>query len=185
MRLRDFGLHPEIRVFNTVSFGPIVTAMGKHDNITCSEYFDDIPAGGHRNGVRCENLESLSFGNDDLDLVISEDVFEHLEDYKKGFREVYRVLRRGGVHVFSVPFYFDRKTENLFTFAEGKAVPLCPIEFHGDPVRGRIPAYTRFGYDLFDLLSGLGYGVRLDMAQYEDELRFATFNCSTFVTWKK
>jgi SAM-dependent methyltransferase len=182
--LDDFGSHPEITVFNSISSGPIVAKMGNHDNIICSEYFDDVLSGDHKNGVLCENFENLSFGNDSFDLVISEDVFEHLKDYKKGFREVYRVLRPGGVHIFSIPFYFDRKTENLFLFENGNETPVGPVEYHGDPLRGHIPAYTRFGHDLFDTLAGFGYGVRLDIAPYEDELHNATFNCFTFLTTK-
>jgi SAM-dependent methyltransferase len=184
-RLEDFGSHPELSVYNSVSSGPIVKHMGAHANIICAEYFDNVPPGGSKNGVRCENFEALSFGSGTLDLVISEDVFEHLKDYKKGFSEVYRVLRTGGAHIFSIPFYVDRKTEVLMEFKGGREIPLCPIEYHGDPIRGRIPAYTRFGRDLFDLLENMGYDVRLDIAGYEDEMRYAAFDCATFITVKK
>jgi SAM-dependent methyltransferase len=184
-KLEDFGSHPEISVYNSVSSGPIVERMGRHANIICSEYFDDVPPGGLKDGVRCENFEALSFDNNRLDLVISEDVFEHLKDYRRGFREVYRVLRTGGAHVFSIPFYHDRKTEDLMEFRDGKEIPRGPVEFHGDPIRGRIPAYTRFGHDLFDVLEQAGFAVRLDIARYCDEVRYGAFDCLTFVTIKK
>jgi len=183
--LRDFGHHPEIQVFNSVSFGCIVKQMGQHPNIICSEHFDGVAPGDYKNGVLCEDFEKLSFEDDCFDLVLSEDVFEHLKDFRKGFEETFRILKRNGVHIFSIPFYFSRKTEPLFEFRDGKEIPLGPVEYHGDPIRGKLPAYNHFGYDLFDLLEKIGFETRLHISQYEDELKYGTFNCFTFISQRK
>jgi SAM-dependent methyltransferase len=184
-RLSDFGKHPEIRVFNSFAFGSINKMMGKCSNIICSEYFSDVKPGEYRDDILCEDFENLSFENSIFDLVISEDVFEHLKDFRKGFKEVYRVLKKGGAHIFCIPYCFGKKTKALFEYKEGKEVPLAPIEYHGDPVRGQIPTYTHFGHDLIDELEEMGYDIVLDIAGYEDEIRFGTYNCFSFVTIKR
>ncbi len=182
--LREIGRHPDIRVFNSVSFGPIVKAMGAYSTIQTAEYFDDVKPGDYKGGILCEDFENLTFLDSSLDLVISEDVFEHIKDYRKGFTEVFRVLKRGGAHIFCVPYYYGEKTQSLFSFQNGSAVALSPIEYHGDSVRGRIPTYTHFGYDLIDILTGIGFETTLAVAQYEDTQKYGVFNCSTFTAKK-
>lgn len=184
-RMSDFGGHPDIRVLNTVSVGAMARALGAHPNVLCSEYFDDVPSGEFKDGVLCQDLENLSFEDSSLDLILSEDVFEHLKDYREGFREVHRVLKPGGWHIFSIPFYFQSTSEDLFEKRNGEFIPKGPIEFHGDPVRGEIPAYTHFGFDLAALLEGMGYQVDIRIARHEEILRHGTFDCLTFMTRKR
>lgn len=182
--LADFKNHPDIVVFNTISTGPIVKRMGKGANIICSEYFDDTESGQIKNGVLCQDLQKLTLMDDSIDLVISEDVFEHIPDYRAAFGEVYRVLKNGGHHIFSIPFYFGEKTRDLFEVKNGKRVLFETVEYHGDPVRGLIPCYTRFGYDVLDFIRQIGFEARLEISRYEDEVRFGTFDCFTFITRK-
>lgn len=47
-------------------------------------------------GVRHEDVSSLSFKDDSLDIIVSNDVFEHVPVPKDAFRESNRVLRTGG-----------------------------------------------------------------------------------------
>lgn len=49
------------------------------------------------------DAKKLPFTDSSYDLVTSLDVFEHLEDDQKAFREVWRVLRQGGVLLTTVP----------------------------------------------------------------------------------
>ena len=55
------------------------------------------------NGIRCENLEHLSFGDESFDLHLTRDVFEHLFDPATAFREIARTLRPGLAHLFTTP----------------------------------------------------------------------------------
>ncbi|MDB5105742.1 MAG: methylase involved in ubiquinone/menaquinone biosynthesis [Fibrobacteres bacterium] len=182
--LGDFSKHPGMTVFNTSTRSSIARALGKGGNIVCSEYFDDVEPGGSRDGVLCQDLHRLTFPDDSFDLVLSEDVFEHLPDYRKAFSEVLRVLKPGGYHIFTIPFFFDRKTRSLFDRVDGRAVLREPVEYHGDPIRGQIPCYTHFGYDLNDQLSEAGFEVRVEISDFEQGCRFGTFNCFTFVARK-
>ncbi len=184
VRLSDFSRRPELRVFHTASGGIISDALGKGKNIVRAEFFEGVSPGDYQGGVLCQDLENLTFPSDFFDLIISEDVFEHLKDYSRGFAEVHRVLKPGGCHIFSIPFYFDRKTESLFRRIESSYEPIGPIEYHGDPIRGQIPAYSRFGYDLLEFLRSNGYSVKVEISQFEENIRYGTYNSYTFMTWK-
>jgi 2-polyprenyl-3-methyl-5-hydroxy-6-metoxy-1,4-benzoquinol methylase len=49
------------------------------------------------------NRQPLPYANDCFVLVTCIETIEHLENYRQLIREVYRVLRPGGVAVFSTP----------------------------------------------------------------------------------
>jgi Methyltransferase domain. len=182
--LKDFKTRPDISVFNASSGGSIARKMGTAKNIFMSEYFDDCKPGEFKNGIQCQDVEQLTFPDSSMDLIITEDVFEHVKNRRKGFTEVYRILKKNGVHIFSIPFYFDKKTEELFTLKNGKYELKEPIEYHGDPIQGTIPAYTRLGYDLFDFLRSINFEVKIDISEYADSIKFATYNSYTFITKK-
>ncbi len=66
-------------------------------------------------GVRCEDLEALTFPDDSIDLHITQDVFEHLLDPAAAFREIARTLRPGGGHVFTTPLVNKEKPSEVFS----------------------------------------------------------------------
>jgi SAM-dependent methyltransferase len=119
-----------------------------------------------------------------LDLVITEDVFEHIPDWKRAFGEVHRVLKPGGCHIFSIPYFFGRKTRELFRWEDGKAVLEEPVEYHGDPIRGSIPAFMHFGRDLSDVLEGIGFETRIEIANFAECERYGTWDSFTLVSRK-
>lgn len=47
----------------------------------------------------------MTFENESFDLFITQDVFEHVMTPNKAFKEIERVLKPGGAHVFTVPWY--------------------------------------------------------------------------------
>jgi SAM-dependent methyltransferase len=66
---------------------------------TASQFFADATPGEMRHGVRSENLESLSLPTASCDLIVTQDVLEHIFDVDAAVREIARVLRPGGAHV--------------------------------------------------------------------------------------
>ena len=54
-------------------------------------------------GYRSEDLEAQTFEDECFDLVITQDVFEHLFDPAQALREIGRTLKPGGAHIFTVP----------------------------------------------------------------------------------
>jgi SAM-dependent methyltransferase len=183
--LSDFAAHPDLAVLCTSTTTPIAKALGVGPNIHRSEYLDGVAPGARNSeGVLNQDLTRLTFPDGSLDLILTEDVFEHIPDFKLGFREVHRVLKKGGLHIFTIPFYFDRRTRELFEWREGKPVLNEPIEYHGDPVRGEIPCFVHIGYDAIDYLRELGFAVRIEQSSFAEQERYGTFDCYTFVTTK-
>lgn len=54
---------------------------------------------------RVEDGANLSFDNASMDLVIAQNVFHHIPNWKEGFREVHRILRPNG-HLFWLDIVF-------------------------------------------------------------------------------
>ena len=100
---------------------------------------------GHRN----ENLECLTFPDSCFDLVITQDVFEHIANPENAFREIARVLDTGGCHVFTIPWFPDRPTRVRARVEGGELHHLLTPEYHGNPIdQSGSLVFTEFGEDL-------------------------------------
>lgn len=56
------------------------------------------------------NVDGLPYNNNEFDFVTCTEVIEHLENYRKCIREAYRVLRPGGVAIFTTPNVLSLKS---------------------------------------------------------------------------
>jgi SAM-dependent methyltransferase len=120
-----------------------------------SHYFVGADAGSTVGGVRCENLEALTFPNGSFDVVVTQDVFEHVLRPELAFAEIARVLRPGGRHVFTVPYYADRSTSlvRVVVRPDGGLEHLEPPEYHGNPIDGSGSLVVReWGRDLHEFV---------------------------------
>jgi SAM-dependent methyltransferase len=121
-----------------------------------SHYYPGVAPGKIVNGIRCENLEHLTFDNESFDLHITQDVFEHLFDPAAAFREIARTLRPGGAHVFTTPLV--RKNEATRFCAslapDGTVIQLVePPEYHGNPISSAGSLVTvHWGYDITNFI---------------------------------
>lgn len=134
-----------------------------------SQYFADAAPGSVVNGVRCENLEALSFANESIDLHITQDVMEHLFDPGQAFREIARTLRPGGAHIFTVPIMNKgQPSQRRATLeCEGAVIHHADPVYHGNPVSADGALVTMdWGYDItqhiFDACGLFTHVVRLD-----------------------
>ncbi len=185
------GRRPDIAVWHTAARGalarvlrprPRSIAAGARPVLVLSEYFDGVPSGQVRHGVLCQDVQATSFDAATFDLVLTEDVLEHVPDFRAALAEIRRVLKPGGVHVFSVPYYPDEPTRALFERTSDGWRPLGPVEYHDDAVRGRIATYTRFGRDFPRILEDAGFAAIVRRSTAAEERQYATFHCVTFVT---
>ena len=130
-----FPDYRNMKMFESSPCGPASRKlMKKCKHYLSGFYFEDIPAGEYKSGNRCENLEELTFDDNTFDLVITQDVLEHVLNPGKAFKEICRVLKPGGAHVFTVPYYFWQKT-----LIRAKKNPtgieyLAPKVYHGNPI---------------------------------------------------
>lgn len=76
--------------------------------------------------ARSGEISALPFGDAAFDLVLACDVLEHTADDRRAFRELTRVLRPGGVLVFSVPLHPAQWT--VFDDHVGHARRYAPVE---------------------------------------------------------
>lgn len=53
--------------------------------------------------LKYEDIYNLSFANNSFDVVLASEVLEHLKDDFKGLKEIYRILKPGGLLLISVP----------------------------------------------------------------------------------
>lgn len=129
-----------------------------------SEYLGpDVQPGEVKDGIRHEDVTALSFADASVDVVVSNDVFEHVPDAEAGFREVARVLRPGGVLVMTIPFHARRAASSVRArLAGGKVLHLAPPEYHGNPVDpGGSLVFHDFGFDVLDVLGRAGLSAKV------------------------
>ncbi len=100
-----------------------------------SQYFPDIPSGSDLNEIRCENLESLSFDDDTFDIFITQDVLEHVFNPKNAVKEIIRVLKPGGVHIFTTPRHKElRESYPRAAIIDSGIDYYKPAVYHGNPI---------------------------------------------------
>lgn len=129
-------------------------AQSTLDDVTVrgSEYLGPDKVGGeiYDRGVRHEDALQLTFADNSFDLIISNDVFEHVPDVVGALAESRRVLKPGGTLFFSVPFFAgDDTTIQRAQIKDGEVIHLLPPLTHGNPVDpdGSL-VFFDFGWDL-------------------------------------
>jgi hypothetical protein len=133
-------------------------------NLTGSEYLGDTLAPGQESmykntRIRHEDHTRLSFASGSLDVVITQDIFEHIQDYRKAFRESRRVLTANGCMAFTIPFFSDqRETEDRVRVSpDGTLEHILPPEYHGNPVGKGSLCFHHLGWDVLDDLRDAGF----------------------------
>ncbi len=135
------------------------TAFPQH-RIIGSEYLGDAFDGGQvREGIRHEDMMNLSFPAESLDLIVSNDVFEHVPKPVRAFSECARTLRRGGTLLATVPFHEDYdESVTRARLEDGGLHHVLPPEFHENPMsrKGSL-VFTDFGWDLLTMARDAGF----------------------------
>lgn len=133
--------------------------------LLCSEYLPD-PDDPLRQSLCHEDLCRLSLADACVDLVVCNELFEHVYDLPAALAEIARVLRPGGRLVATCPFAYNQ--QNTIVKARhqpgarpgvaGEAELLMEPEFHGDPVhpeQGSL-VYQIPAWDLLDQARSAG-----------------------------
>ncbi|NUR22755.1 methyltransferase domain-containing protein [Frateuria sp.] len=110
--------------------------------------------------LRHESITRLSYPAGSLDLLVHSDVLEHVYELDLALREGARVLRDGGVMLFTVPFFLDRSTSLLRgrPRADGSIEHIEAPEYHGDGVRRQgIYTFHSLGWDFPDRVRAAGF----------------------------
>ncbi|MDH4146842.1 MAG: class I SAM-dependent methyltransferase [Acidimicrobiia bacterium] len=113
-------------------------AMGSWFDYRSSDYDERA----HRGVLRLD-LQAIDLPDEDVDVMLSPHVLEHVPDTDRALAEIHRILAPGGVLYLQVPVL------------QGRTAPPAEPEFHGDDT----PVFWRFGYDLTERLRAAGFEV--------------------------
>mgnify|MGYP005857095049 CR=1 FL=1 len=144
----------EAHVYEPSPTQPTIDYLERHSGrYTSSQYSPDEEGRNPQNPFN-QDLQALRFPDNAFDLVVSQDVFEHIAEPRKAFAEVARVLKPGGSHIFTVPWYRGQLTETRARIVDGEVMNLHPPEYHSDPnTRDGALVFTRFGSDIEEMIS--------------------------------
>jgi SAM-dependent methyltransferase len=122
-------------------------------NYAPTYFYPGISLGSFHNGCRCEDLARQTFADESFDIVITQDVLEHLLEPCTAFREIARTLKPGGVHLFTVPWFYWQETKIRARLRNNVVEYLEKPEYHGNPVdaEGAL-VVTEWGRDLCDTI---------------------------------
>ena len=137
----------EMRVLELDSRSPLRPLLSQsREYIRTYFSYADILGTMREDGARCEDITRLTLRPESVDLIVSSEVLEHVQDLVAAFRETARILRNGGCHIFTVPP--RESTRQKARLENGQIVCLGAPEYHSDPLDPRgILVYWDFGPD--------------------------------------
>jgi len=120
--------------------------------------------------IRNEDAMNLSFQNNSFDVIVSNDVYEHIPNINKALVEAHRVLKNSGILLISIPFYTKNyETIRCATLEKGKIKHILPPEYHQNPVtqkEGSLVFYD-YGWDILDMLKTAGFSDAYMLVYYD------------------
>ena len=144
----------ELRIHESSPDGPSSDKLRREcRNYVSSQFFPDVPRGQFQGEQRSENLEAQTFADKSFDLVITQDVFEHVLRPEKAFAEIARTLRPEGAHVYTVPYYRGKRTVVRAQPGIGGITYLLEPDYHHNPIdpAGSL-VITEWGDELCDFV---------------------------------
>jgi SAM-dependent methyltransferase len=117
----------------------------------------EVPRGDVVGDVSCQDIEDLTFPDESFDLLITQDVLEHVLRPDRAMAEIARVLRPAGAHVFTVPIYHGCRTLVRAVPSDSGIEYLLPPDYHGGPTSPERSLVIReWGDDFVDFVSEHG-----------------------------
>ena len=146
---KQFPVSGGLRVlhFNQINhLGPALRSLG---DVTETCYLAGLERGVRVGELLNEDISELTFPSNHFDLAVHSETLEHLFDFAEGLSEVERVLKPGGVQIYTVPLLHHRSTRQRMQQASGgRVLHLLPHSCHGK--EGEFPVVWEFGGDFFE-----------------------------------
>ena len=97
------------RIYAPEGLTPFALALrGRYPKFLGSEYTENPETAKDLFPIPNENLLNLSFPDASFDLVVCNDLFEHVPDLPRAAREIARIIRPRGVLLATFPFSYDQ-----------------------------------------------------------------------------
>jgi hypothetical protein len=125
----------DINIYTPEAITPFALRMrGLFPRLVTSEYSSDPDIRDAMFPIQFEDLTQLSFPPGIFDLVVTNEVLEHVPDLDQSMCEMARILKPGGWHIGTLPFaFFSEESDVRARLVDGKVEHLKPPEFHGNP----------------------------------------------------
>jgi SAM-dependent methyltransferase len=165
-------------------------------NYVASQWRQDVAAGTLIEYPRLpckryyvENLEHQTFPDNSFDLVVTQDVFEHMFHPDRAIAEIARTLKPGGGYIMSVPVVRRAQESRRRTRLrdDGTVENIFPAEYHGNPVGGGDGSIVTidWGFDIGAYLAAAS-GMHFVMLEIDDLTQGIRDECNmTIVGFKK
>jgi SAM-dependent methyltransferase len=164
--LSDLSKFP-LLIYNTEASGALHRSLYKAlgSRLFYSEYFGPQYQSGELVGsIRHEDLCALSYPENSFDIVLTSDVLEHVYDPYLALKNIYNVLKVGGVHIFTVPFHQTEYVDEVVAIPDEHHRPQFlgePI-YHLDPIHPEgAPVFTIFSLELLIKLWYIGFRTQM------------------------
>lgn len=106
------------------------------------------------------DILSLPFKDNEFDMILCNHVLEHIEEDTKAMKELYRVMKPGGMGIFQIPQDLSRE----HSFEDPKIItPEDRAKYYGQYDHVRV-----YGRDYFDRLEQVGF--RVEQIDYSKKL---------------
>ena len=74
--------------------GPLAAYLMHYSrSVALSEYFSNVVPGTKLNGIRCEDVQNLSYANGSFDIITDTEVLEHVPNDRRALIELRRALK--------------------------------------------------------------------------------------------
>jgi SAM-dependent methyltransferase len=109
--------------------------------------------------VRHESCMSLSFESASIDMAMHFDVIEHVPDAFRAFQEIYRILVKGGIMLFTCPFYHNLERNIIRAIIKDNRIDyLLPPVYHGNPLSDKGSfVFIHPSWEIIDMLYYAGF----------------------------
>jgi ubiquinone/menaquinone biosynthesis C-methylase UbiE len=157
-------LFPDLRPIQILHLNQINGLSGflKGSSDLVETLYDSSQAPGWvRDGFVNQDMQNLQFESGRFDLIVHSETLEHLHQYDRALAECHRVLKPGGVQIYTVPLIKNRATRRRSLLDEkGKELNSLPPSYHGlgqdyhvvwefgrDFLKSRAPFISELHYD--------------------------------------
>ena len=110
--------------------------------------------------IPLEDLQNLSLPDGAFDIVSTNEVLEHVPSIDSALEEIARVLRPGGWHIGTVPFYYfyEKGERRAILDGYGDIVHLLEPQYHGDPMNeGGVLVFEIPAWDIIERAHRAGF----------------------------
>ena len=166
--------------------GPIRRHIQGIDNYTNAYFYEDLKLGEMRDNVICQDITKMTFESESFDIVTTTDIMEHVDKPWQGFKDVHRILKKGGSYIFTIPVKYPMKPKSItratLNRQTGELTHLLEPVYHNSGEQEPSLVFTDFGSDMFPTLKKIGFATAFISVSSADSqaARFGAFLATKF-----